>query len=146
MSATQHSNVCHRTAMADTQLILWRERVGSRASPAAEGASCVRVVSIHLVCASCVYPPSLLSAITRNHVLWRLSNSETLHRVKKSTRLHTFFGFSCFLVRTQPAVFYEKAKVCSFTLTFAFVFFFLARTVVPRDFPPVPVDLPGKPR
>ena len=51
MSATQHSNVCHRRAMADTTYrALRRERVGRREPPVVEGASRVRVVSIHRRC------------------------------------------------------------------------------------------------
>ena len=51
MPLTLHSNVCHRTAMADTTFrALRRERIGPREPPAVEGALRVRVVSIPRRC------------------------------------------------------------------------------------------------
>ena len=72
----QHSNVCHRTAMAGTQTsrALRRERVWTTRTACCGGC---------LTCSSCVYPPSLSSAIAGSHVLWRSSRSEKLHSVKR---------------------------------------------------------------
>ena len=116
MSPTQHSDVCHRTAMADTHIYpraLRRERVGPREPPTMEHS--LRepvVVTIHRLCRAL--------SIAGNHVLWGLSHSEKLHRVKH--RLGFFFCFVIFSRYKSTCSFLPKTNVCSFY--FVFISFF----------------------
>ena len=91
-----------------TSRALRRERVGPREPPAVNGC---------LVCASCVYPRSLLSAIAGNHVLWRWSHSEKLHPVKIDSAscflFFVFLFFSSFLfsLNSGPVRRESKSKI-----------------------------------
>ena len=105
-----------------------RERVTIREPPTTvEGAS---------LC--CVYPPSLSSDIAENHVLWRLSHSENLHRAEIQLGFFFCFCFSFgFLVGTRPTCcFLRKSEVCFFKEVpgTCFPFFFSLFGPGPRSF------------
>ena len=85
MSATQHSNVCHRTAMADTQLL---EHSGGSGLDH-DNRLLWRVPRVCELCLSVV----VVVSIAGNHVLWRLSPSGKLDRIKNRSASCLFFGF-----------------------------------------------------
>ena len=87
-NAAQHSNVCHRTTMAETRLLAHSggSGVGPRERPAVRGASRVRVASMH-------HRTALLGAIAGNHLLWRSGHSEKMHGVKHRVGFLLIFSF-----------------------------------------------------
>ena len=113
MSATQHSNFCHRTAMADTHFWSTPEGAGWTTITAYCGGC--------LACASCACPPSLLTAIAGNHVLWRFSNSEKLYRVQIRLGFLFFFVFFfsfeldllLFLRKIESLFVYQNLTTCA---------------------------------
>ena len=121
MSSTQHSNVCHRTAMADTQLL--EHSLGSGLDH--ENRLLWRVPRVCEVCLSTV--------AVENHVLWRLSHSENLHRVQNRLDSASYFSFVFFFLfsRYNSTCCFSRKTKCSFVVfvLFCFVSFsFLSRT------------------
>ena len=108
MSSTQHSNVCHRTVMADTQIL---EHSGGSGLLAHENRLLRRVPFVHELCLPTVV---IESAIAGNHVPWRLSHSEKMHRAQIRLGFFEVFRFfsSCLLFSLELNLLFccEKRK------------------------------------